>query len=106
FAREPEALFWTFGFPIVMTLGLGLAFRDEATPPATPIGVQIGSVAEMYVAALDENAATTPVRLTPEEAERALRIGEVPLVLAGEDTLVFRYDPARGESREARLLAD
>ena len=36
FAREPEALFWTFGFPILMTLGLGLAFREEATPPPIP----------------------------------------------------------------------
>src|SRR5690606_30742278 len=30
----------------------------------------------------------------------------VPLVLSGTDTLVFRFDPNRAESREARLLAD
>ena len=29
FVREPEALFWTFGFPIVLAIGLGIAFRNR-----------------------------------------------------------------------------
>ncbi len=106
FIREPEALFWTFGFPIVMTLGLGLAFREPTEPQPVPIGVEVGTIGEDHAAALDAAPAVTPVRLDATEAERALRLGEVPLVLSGVDTLVFRYDPARAESREARLLAD
>src|SRR5690606_32416758 len=47
-----------------------------------------------------------PIRLDPGEAERALRTGAIPLVLGGEAELLFRFDPARPESREARLLAD
>ena len=31
FAREPEALFWVFIFPILLAAGLGLAFRNR--PP-------------------------------------------------------------------------
>src|SRR5258708_38349024 len=27
--REPEVIFWVFGFPILLGLGLGIAFRDK-----------------------------------------------------------------------------
>jgi hypothetical protein len=33
FLREPEALFWTFLFPVLLALGLGIAFRDSAPQP-------------------------------------------------------------------------
>src|SRR5262245_12840949 len=29
FVREPEALFWVYGFPILMTVALGIAFRNQ-----------------------------------------------------------------------------
>ena len=32
FIRQPEAVFWTFVFPILLAVGLGLAFRSR--PPA------------------------------------------------------------------------
>ena len=34
FYREPGALFWVFGFPVVMAVVLGLAFSSR--PPAKP----------------------------------------------------------------------
>ncbi len=105
FLREPEALFWTFGFPILLAMGLGLAFREEAERPPAPVGVERGSVAEAHLPAL-RGAAIDPILLDAAAAERGLRTGELPLVLGGSDTLVFRYDPARAESREVRLLAD
>jgi ABC-2 type transport system permease protein len=106
FIREPEALFWTFGFPILLALGLGLAFREEGTPAPIPIGLERGTVAEAHAGALFDSPDLHPRLMTAAEAERALRTGAVPLVLAGSDTLIFRFDPARAESREARLLAD
>jgi len=27
YTREPEALFWSFGFPILLAIGLGIAFH-------------------------------------------------------------------------------
>jgi ABC transporter DrrB family efflux protein len=105
FLREPEALFWTFVFPILMAVGLGLAFRE--TPDArTPIGVERGSTAERMIPRLEASGEIEVRLLDREAAERALRRGDVPLVLAGGDTLVYRYDPVREESRAARLLAD
>jgi ABC-type multidrug transport system permease subunit len=31
FLREPAAIFWVYGFPILMLLSLGVAFRDDPT---------------------------------------------------------------------------
>ena len=30
FTREPEAVFWVFVFPLLLTLALGFAFREKA----------------------------------------------------------------------------
>ena len=45
FVREPEALFWTFGFPIMMAVGLGLAFRERPAEKAA-VGIERGSVGD------------------------------------------------------------
>src|SRR5687767_1959183 len=38
FIREPEAVFWTFVFPILLAAGLGIAFRQRG-PDQAQIGV-------------------------------------------------------------------
>ena len=106
FVREPEAVFWTFGFPILLTIGLGLAFREEALSAPTPVAVEQGTEASQYAEALAASGLVRPLQLDSAAADHALRSGEVPLWLTGTDTLVFRFDPARSESREARLLVD
>ncbi|HSU17742.1 ABC transporter permease [Longimicrobium sp.] len=105
FLREPEALFWTFVFPILMAVGLGVAFRDKPADRAA-VGVQRGSIAERYLPALRASGEIRVVMLDDTAAERAVRKGDVAVVLAGTDHLVYRYDPARDESRVGRLLAD
>jgi ABC-type multidrug transport system permease subunit len=105
FLREPEALFWTFGFPILMAVGLGIAFGGEGTE-RIPVAVEAGSIAERHLAALEASDDLDPVALSVEGAKRALRTGEVALLLTGDDDLVFRYDPTRPDSRTARLVVD
>jgi ABC-2 type transport system permease protein len=105
FVREPEALFWTFGFPIMMALGLGIAFRERG-PEAAAVGIERGSVAERWAPALRADAGIDLTLLSPDSAETALRKGDVAVLLTGRDALVYRYDPARTESRTARLAAD
>jgi ABC-2 type transport system permease protein len=47
FFREPEAIFWVYGFPILLALGLGVAFKDrEPTPPNVDIVESAGTRAE------------------------------------------------------------
>src|SRR6478752_5134900 len=38
FIREPEAVFWTFVFPILLAAGLGIAFRQRG-PDKVAVGV-------------------------------------------------------------------
>src|SRR4029077_10931035 len=38
YTREPEALFWSFGFPILLAIGLGIAFRSK---PADVVHVAV-----------------------------------------------------------------
>ncbi|HJS47856.1 MAG TPA: hypothetical protein VJ773_07720, partial [Gemmatimonadales bacterium] len=38
FVREPEAVFWTFVFPVLLAAGLGLAFRNRP-PDRVPVAV-------------------------------------------------------------------
>lgn len=106
FLREPEALFWTFGFPVIMAGGLGLAFREAPAEARVPVGIERGSAAERYAPALRASPEVDLVVLSPDSAERAVRTGEVAVLLAGRDVLAYRYDPARAESRSAQLVAD
>ena len=32
FLREPSAVFWSFGFPLLLTVALGVAFRTRGAP--------------------------------------------------------------------------
>ena len=91
FLREPEAVFWVFAFPVLMTLALGVAFRTTK-----PADVNAG-VLKQTSGASDGNAAATQadamaktltdaggirVRvLSPPEAEVALRNGVVAVLV-------------------------
>jgi ABC-2 type transport system permease protein len=105
FLREPEALFWTFGFPILMAIGLGLAFGDGQEEQSY-VGVVRGSTAEAHLETLELSPDLSVQLLTAEEAERSLRQGEVAVILSGHDELVSSYDPTRPDSRTARLAVD
>lgn len=106
FVREPEALFWTFVFPILLTAGLGLAFRSR--PPETAkIGVLSGPRAEVVAAPLAADPRVEVQRLDDGAAARALRTGKIGvLVEARGDSVTYRLDDTRPEARAARALAD
>jgi len=104
FIREPEAIFWTFGFPIVISLALALAFPSDATRPVV-VGVVPGAATERVRAALAADGVTVRDVAVGGE-QRALREGDVHLIVEGADPPTYRFDPAREESRVARLVVD
>ena len=53
FLREPEALFWAFAFPILMTCALGVAF--EASPLMRRDYAFTAGIAAAYVFAESRN---------------------------------------------------
>ncbi len=107
FVREPSAVFWTFGFPILLIVALGIAFRNRPPEPADA-AVEAGPGAEVTLAAL---AAAPPpgvaARVLPAaEARAALRTGRVAIVVRPGSPLTYEFDPSRPESRLARLVVD
>jgi ABC-2 type transport system permease protein len=105
FIREPEAVFWVFAFPVLMTLALGIAFRRQEPAPI-PIGVEEGEGAAAAMEALGREPNAVARLMRPHEAEIALRNGSVHVVVRPGQPPVFRLDPTRPESRTARMVAD
>ena len=81
FLRQPEAVFWVFGFPLLLAFSLGIAFRNTA-PEKSQIAVDgaAGNAAEI-AAALSRSKDLQAVVMTSAEAAQALRTGKVALVV-------------------------
>jgi hypothetical protein len=103
FIREPEALFWTLVFPVLLTTGLGVAFRNQA-----PDVVRVGAVTADVASALEREPLLVVDRLDAAGAREALRTGRVVLVAepAPGGGVTYRYDATNPEGRTARMLAD
>jgi ABC-2 type transport system permease protein len=108
FLREPEALFWVFVFPLVLSGVLGFAFRSKGVAPA-----RVGLLAaagdergEALARALARDEHVELVRFTERaEAERKLTRAALDVLLEpqadGEPRLLF--DAARPEGENARV---
>src|SRR5262249_49140027 len=107
FRREPSALFWTFGFPLLITVALGVAFRTQG-PPETAIAVVEHDGAESVAETLERADRLSAIVLSRQEAMQRLDAGRVALVveLSPASELIYRYDPGRPEALATRALAD
>ena len=106
FLRETEAVFWVFGFPLILALALGFAFRDKP-PDRVPVAVLAGPAAQQQLAALRTSPALIPRLMNEADARDALRHGKVSVVIANDGNgVVYRFDPTRPEARVARRDAD
>jgi ABC-2 type transport system permease protein len=106
FLREKEAVFWVFVFPVLMTVALGIAFRNTA-PDKTLVAIEADAKASETASLLSRSPEIAATVLSPDEAARQLRSGKVAIVVKpGDNTFEYRFDPTRPESRAARLLVD
>jgi ABC-type multidrug transport system permease subunit len=107
--REPEVIFWVFGFPILLALGLGIAFRNKPADVSRVV-VVAGPEAARAVSLLSARSAAGPVQaevLPAADALNQFRLGKFDLVVTPQATgYEYRYDPARPESVLARSLTD
>ncbi len=101
FWRETGAVFWTFGFPLALTLVLGVAFRDRP-PDAVSIAVQ----SEALRAALSPSKDVRVEVLAEPAAREALRTGRISLFIQPGPPRTYLFDPTRPDSRLARALAE
>src|SRR5947208_16254788 len=101
FLRETEAIFWVFGFPLLLALALGFAFRSKA-PDRVPIAVVSGPQAQARMHALAQSPALLPRLMSADEGLAALRTGKISLLIDGDAAPVFHFDQTRPEARTAR----
>src|SRR5438309_8844970 len=102
--REPEVVFWVFIFPLLLALGLGIAFRNK---PEGGVSVAIVQGAEGAQTLLQKSPQATEFKvkvLDAESAHQAFRLGKVDVAIepGANGTFTYRYDPARPESVLAR----
>src|SRR5450755_2299688 len=108
--REPEVIFWVFGFPILLALGLGIAFRDKP-PEIVRVAIVSGPESQNALAMIQRAPGASSIHadvLDESAALRGFRLGKYDLVIESnpEGGYVYRYDPARPESVFARARVD
>src|SRR5271165_1789312 len=108
--REPEVIFWVFGFPLLLALGLGIAFRNKPADD-TPVAIVAGPGADEALSMLHGSPRGSSIRaavVTEPEAAQGFRLGKYDLVVVpeGKDSFQYRYDPARPESVLSRAEVD
>jgi ABC-type multidrug transport system permease subunit len=100
--REPEVVFWVFGFPILLALGLGIAFRNKPAD-VTSIAIASGPGAQHVVDLIQQSTQHASIHATVidrDEALKGFRLGKYDIVVEtdGSGTFKYFYDPARPES--------
>lgn len=100
--REPEAIFWIFVFPILLAVGLGIAFRNR---PADVLPV--AATTPQLVQALNSDKGLHATQMDEAAGAHALATGNISLLaVANGNGVVYRYDDTNPDARTARMLAD
>ena len=105
FLREPEAVFWTYGFPLLLAIGLGIAFRNQPVEKIF-VDVQEHELAPRVAAELKRSPDMVVEIHDERECHDHLRLGKSSLVVVPGPVFTFLYDPSRPESSLARRRVD
>jgi ABC-type multidrug transport system permease subunit len=103
--REPGAMFWSFGFPILLSVALGIAFRNRPPEPVVAAVQQGPGDQALYDALRASSDVKVSIR-SRDEARAALRVGRVAIVVLPGSPRNYEFDPTRPESRLARAIVD
>ena len=108
--REPEVIFWVFVFPLLLALGLGVAFRNK---PADVISIAVvngpGAQRALDLIERSPQKSTIHPRVLPRpEAAKGFRLGKYDLLVEVDANGKINYlaDPARPESVFAKAQVD
>jgi len=100
--REPELIFWVFFFPILLAVGLGIAFRNR---PADVL--QVGATTAQLTQALAADKGLTAETIDEAGGTHALATGRILLLaIQRADGVAYKYDDTNPDARTARLLVD
>jgi hypothetical protein len=103
FFREPSAVFWAFGFPIVLSVALGIAFRNRPPEPVH-VAVEEGPGADRTLTEL----AVPQVKARIEDAaaaRKSLRSGKVTCSSAPRDARTARPSSTSASRSQAHATS-
>jgi len=105
FIREPETVFWVYAFPVLLAVGLGIAFRNR---PAERVFVDIQQhvAAETTAGILRKSPDFVVAIHSKSECMDRLRLGKSALAVIPGSSYTFLFDPTRPESVLARQRVD
>lgn len=116
FYRQPARIFWVYGFPTVLAVCLGFAFRNKP-PESLQVDLvsngstgEVKGILEAYNA--KAQAAHKPTLLLKEGAKesvlRRLYTGKTPLVVesSASGPLIYHYDLSRPDAAAVRATVD
>ena len=108
--REPEVVFWVFVFPLLLALGLGIAFRNKPAD-TTAIAIVNGPGAQRALDLIQHSGRMSSIHVDVIDQAQALkgfRLGKYDLVIevGPADTLKYVFDPARPESVLSKAEVD
>lgn len=109
FYRQPSRLFWVYGFPLLLAVVLGLAFRGGGERPML-LDVVADQAASPKIIGILESQKNLKIKRSDKPAAMArLMAGKTPLVLElgqGEENVDFHFDPTRPEAVATRSAVD
>jgi ABC transporter DrrB family efflux protein len=106
FYREPAAMFWTFGFPMLLSVALGIAFRNQKPQPVR-VAIEESASSAHIADLLSKRTDVISQALSTTDAREALRTGKIAVIVeVTAQKITYQFDPTRPESRLARLVVD
>jgi ABC-type multidrug transport system permease subunit len=102
FWREPEAIFWIFIFPILLAVGLGIAFRNRP-PDVLPVAATTAQLTQ----ALNAEKGLHATMMDEVSGAHALATGDILLLaIQKPNGVAYQFDDTNPDARAARLVAD
>lgn len=107
FYREPVALFWVYGFPLIMAVCLAIALRSRKPEPIH-VDIAEGPHADAAAKYLNDIGGIIAEVHAEEDCYQRRRTGKVPLYLRfnSDGSWQFVYDDAQTEAVSARYQVD
>jgi ABC-2 type transport system permease protein len=108
FYREPEVIFWVYGFPLLLAVGLGIAFSNRQPEPAIIDIQRTDDVARDEELAKELKDAGLVIEIhDKDECERRRMTGRTSLfIVPTEKGYDYVYDETQPESRTAYFQVD
>ena len=108
FYREPIAIFWVYGFPLMIAVVLGMAFRSgKVPPPKVDVATDADPSRAAQIARQLNDGKIEAIERSKADCKEDIKHGVVMLFVEPTDkAILYVYDPHNAKAIEARQWVD